>query len=350
MADELHFYEDAFIHVSSTLETYVGDTAANVIDAITPMATNLLAIYVMLWGWSMMRGLISEPVTDGLARILTLTTIIAIALNIGRYNTYLADWLWKTPEALGKYIVQDASNAEPSNNMVFLDGMMTKYYQLGSIFWESAYANSTLGFPDMGFLFFAICLWGVGLVVTLYAAFLFFLAKIALAAILAFGPIFILITLFEPTKRFFQTWLSQALTFMFVIILCASVLELIFTLSNERADHILTATATGEPRLTDAILLLGLAGMGILVLAQVQVIASGLGGGVALSTLGAVNLALDKVKGGVAGLRPTNMRRSVNKLKADYRITRNAATSVARAPKSIYNKITGANRNRISRG
>lgn len=350
MATELHFYEDTFTHISSTLETYVGDTAANVIGAITPMAKDLLAIYVVLWGWAMIRGMISEPTTDMLARILRITTITAIALNIGLYNTYLVDWLWNTPEALGKFIVQDSSHAESSNNMMFLDSLMTKYYQLGDVFWQAAYANSTLGFPDLGFLFFAVCLWVVGLVVTAYAAFLFILAKIALALILAFGPIFILITLFEPAKRFFDSWFGQAINFVLVIILTASALEIIFTLSNDRAEAILTATLAAEPRVVDAVLILGMAGVGGLLLAQVQVIASALGGGVALSTLGAANFALDKVKGGVAGLRPTNLRRSVNKVRADYRITKSAAQSVARAPKSIYNKITGANRNRFSRG
>ena len=66
MASNFHFYENAFTKVDNGLSTYVNDVASNIIDAITPVTTSLLAIYVMLWGWAMMRGMITEPVTDGI--------------------------------------------------------------------------------------------------------------------------------------------------------------------------------------------------------------------------------------------------------------------------------------------
>lgn len=57
-ASDYHFYSRLFSELSTALTSYVSDTASNIIGAITPVATTLLTIYVMLWGWSMMRGMI----------------------------------------------------------------------------------------------------------------------------------------------------------------------------------------------------------------------------------------------------------------------------------------------------
>ena len=88
MATSTHFYEDTFKNLSDALTTYVSDVATNIIGAITPVTTSLLAIYVMLWGWVMIRGMITEPVTDGINRIVRLSLITGVALSVGRYNTY----------------------------------------------------------------------------------------------------------------------------------------------------------------------------------------------------------------------------------------------------------------------
>ncbi|MBK6388047.1 MAG: type IV secretion system protein [Rhodoferax sp.] len=74
----------------------------------------MLTIYVVLWGWSMMRGVINEPMTDGASRIVRLSLIVGIALTVGRYNTFLSDMLWNSPDVLAGYIASGFSNAAPT--------------------------------------------------------------------------------------------------------------------------------------------------------------------------------------------------------------------------------------------
>src|SRR3546814_6220371 len=47
-------------------------------------------------------------------------------------------------------------------------------------------------------------------------------AKVALAIIIALGPIFIALALFEPTRRFFHGWLGQTINY---IVLLAVIIE-----------------------------------------------------------------------------------------------------------------------------
>lgn len=347
-ASEFHFYEDSFNHLDGSLDTYVSDTTSNIIDAITPVATTLVSIYVMLWGWSMMRGVISEPITDGVTRILRLSLVTALALNIGIYNQYLSDMLWDSPEALAGFIAGGYSDS--TDNMQYLDSLMSKIYDLGDAFWQKAYAGSgALGMPNIGLLLVAILIWALGLVATGYAAFLLALAKMALAIILSVGPLFILLMVFEPTKRFFDSWIGQALNYVFLVMLTAGAIKLILTIIETYLLSNGGTAALADPRIDLALPAIVLCLIAFLVMMQLPSTASALGGGVAIGTLGAVGWAYGKAKGGISAMRPTNLRREINKARSDVRIVNNAARAIGSTPQAVYRRITGGSRNRIAK-
>jgi len=347
-ASDFHFYEDFFNQLDGVLDAYINTTATNVIDAITPVATQLVTIYIMLWGWAMMRGVISEPITDGVTRLVRLAVITGIALNIGLYNSHLSDMLWNSPDALAGYIA--AGYEDGVNNMQFLDQLMSKFYDMGDSYWQAASANSSMiGVPDLGLSIIALLIWVSGLAATAYGAFLLALSKMALAILIGVGPIFILLTIFEPMRRFFDAWIGQALNYVFLVMLTAATIKLIFTIIQ---TYLNTADAGGvgaDPSINQALPAIGFSVIGSLVMQQLPALASVLGGGVAIGTLGAVNWAFGKTKGVMASMRPTNLRRSLNKARADVQITQNAAKAVGAVPMAVYRRVTGASKNRVAR-
>ena len=46
----------------------------------------------------------------------------------------------------------------------------------------------------------------------MYTMFLLALSKIALSVLIALGPIFMALLLFETSKRFFESWIAQLAT------------------------------------------------------------------------------------------------------------------------------------------
>jgi len=343
-ASVFHFYTRLFSDLGAALTTYVNDTATNVIAAITPVATTLVTIYVMLWGWSMMRGVISEPITDGVSRIVRLALITALALNIGYYNGFLSDWLWNAPDALAS-VVTGGSGA---TNAAFLDTLMGQMYDLGLAFHYAAHAHSSLGIPSIPLVVMAYAVWTAGILATAYGAFLLALAKMGLAIALGVGPLFILLTIFEPTKRFFDAWLGQTLNYVFMVVLAAAGIKVILTILQ---TYLTTASgALTDPGLDQAIPAIVFALIGVLVFMQLPAMASALGGGVAISTLGAVAWAYGRTKGGVAAMRPTTMKRSLLKTGRDFRIAGGVANkAMGGAPMAVYRKITGASKNRVAK-
>lgn len=348
MASEFHFYERTFNELNSSLTTYVSDVSTNVMSAIAPVAASLLGIYVILWGWAMLRGTISEPIGDGVGRIVRLSVITTVALTAGFYNGLLADMLWKAPDTLGSYVASGYSDG--ASNSQFLDKLMSEIYDMGDAYWQHANANSGLsGIPDIGETAVAVLLWGVGILATGYGAFLLALSKMALALLLGVGPIFILMTIFEPTKRLFDSWIGQSLNYVFLAMLTAGTIKLMLTILKTYMTDAGAFNVAAAPSISQAMPAFALCLIAALVMMQLPSKASALGGGVAISTLGAVGWAYDKGTGGLSAMRPTNMRRSLNKARSDVRIATGAAKTVAAAPAALYQKVTGGTRNRVAR-
>ena len=340
---EFHFYEDTFTQLNNVLVSYVGDVAGNVINAISGVAYSMLMIYMMLWGWLMLRGMISEPITDGVTRVVRLAVIVGIGLNLGRYSTYVSTFLWTTPEAMANIVANGYSNS--SSNVQYLDGLMSKLYDLGDAYWQKAGAEGGM-IPDLGLLSIAILIWAVAVFATAYGAFLLALSKMALAILLAIGPIFILLLIFDGTKRFFEAWLGQALNYVFLVILTAGTVKLIMTIIAQYLN-VASGAVISDPTIDQALPAVVLCVISALVMMQLPSIASALGGGVAISTLGAAGWTYGKAASTMAAMRPTSLKRSLNRAASDVRIAGGAAKAVAGTPMSVYRKITGGRNNAV---
>ena len=273
--------------------SYMGSTTASIISAIAPAITVLLTIYVMLWGWSMIRGVIDEPITDGVTRIVRLAIIAGIAMSAGLYAGYVTEWIWATPDAIAKVI----SGKDPKGSIQFLDQLLGRFFTLGNKFMEAAEQDSTMGIPDLVLFFSSLAILVMGVIVTAYTAFLFILSKMALAVLLSVGPIFIALAIFESTKKFLDAWIGQVLNYVFLIMLTAACVKLILVF----IEFYFVIMLNTEPNIGDALQLVAIALIGFLVLMQMPSVASGLGGGVALSTLGGIGWAYKKLRGSVKG-------------------------------------------------
>jgi type IV secretion system protein VirB6 len=353
-ASDFHFYSMMFSDLNAALGSYISVTATSVSAAIAPVATTLVTIYVMLWGWSMLRGVIQEPVTDGVGRVVRLALIVAVALNVGYYNSFLSEMLWNSPDALASYV----GGGDGSTNAAFLDRLMSQMFDFGRAYYQKAQADATLGIPDLGPLGMAFLLWGSGIVVTAFGGFLLALCKIALAVLLGVGMLFVLMTIFEPTKRFFDVWIGQALNYVFLVMLSSATMKLILAI----LQHYLTdasGAVLADPSLNQAIPAVVFSLIGFLTLMQMPSIASALGGGVAIGTLGAVGWAYAKARGGATSAKNVVTGRTLSDMRSFRRHkamnARWAANNpsipmrAAGAPMAVYRRITGGGRNRVAR-
>jgi type IV secretion system protein VirB6 len=136
-----------------------------------------------------------------------------------------------------------------------------------------------------------------------YAMFLIALSSIALAVLLALGPIFVALLFFEATKRFFAAWIAQLATYAFITVLTVMLATLLLQVVNSYATQ---TAARGAAILTvDALNMVLVAALVFLGLRQVMPIASGLAGGFAVNSMGLVSRTIGAtVRQGVAVGKP----------------------------------------------
>lgn len=334
-----------FNHVDTQLTAYVSSTVQNVISEISPVARTMMIIYICFWGVSVMRGMISEPITDGAIRIVRLSVITGIALGTGYYSQYVSDWLWNTPNALA----QAVAGADAGSNISYLDTLWDKVFNFGNAFWEKGgeQANS-IGIPNIGMVLSAWAIWLVGILALTIGAMTLMISKVMLAVMLALGPIFILMAMFEPTKHFFSAWTGQIANFVILPVLTSGVIGLIFVVA-EIYINAADIQLNGDYMINHLFPALMVLVCGALALLMVPSWASGLGGGIALSTLGAGGAAMRRLMG--AGNSAKNML--TGKTLSDYRGQRrtkqmNAQWAqrnpgiTARTTGALYNKVTNA--------
>ena len=265
--------------LSATLNAYVGAHAAATAAAIEPAAVTLAAIYVMLWGFMHLKGAVEEPVLTGAMRIVRLVVVFGVGLRLWQYNTVLVDTFMDAPVQLAALL---AGTAAP---VATVDTLWDQGGTVAATLW----AKGGVFNGDVGYYLAAVIVYLLMGAVCVYTLFLMALARVALAVLLAVGPLFIVLLLFDGTKRFFEAWVAQLANYALVGVLAVLVASLLMTVVETYAVQ---TAAKGAAILTvDALDMLLVAGLVLLVLRQVLPIAARLAGGVALASHGLMGAA-----------------------------------------------------------
>jgi type IV secretion system protein VirB6 len=150
---------------------------------------------------------------------------------------------------------------------------------------KGGFFRGDLSYYAAGFAVYLI----VGLT-AIYTIFLLSLSRIALSVLLALGPLFITLLLFETTKRFFEAWIAQLANYAFITILTVLVAALMLTLISTAAQQ--AASSGGGIQIAQAVRVCMAAGLTFLVMRQVMPMAAGLASGLALSSFGLLSAAI----------------------------------------------------------
>lgn len=264
-------YADILNFVSSQSTMFIGSKTQAVANAIKPAVVTLMGCYIILWGLAHIRGLVQEPIMEFVMRIVKMVAIVGIGISLWGYNDYVVDTFTKSPDTLAAAMGGGTSTTNT------LDNVLDKTFTIGSKFWEAA------GLKNIGGYLAALLVWLVGIIVTAYAAFLIILSKIFLAVLVALGPIFIALLLFDTTAKFFESWIAQMANYALVVPLVVAVNIFILGMFQSAADQ---AALIGEIKIMHIFPLLVTAVVSVLVLAQIPNVASGLAGGIAMSSYG----------------------------------------------------------------
>jgi type IV secretion system protein VirB6 len=271
------FFAAFWTWLNAQLSNYIGTNTALIAAALEPAIVTLATVYVMVWGYLQLTGRIDDPLLAGVRRLVTIAIVLAMAVHLWLYNTLIVDTFYRAPAELAGAIV---GTADP---VATLDEIWSRGGAVADFLWN----NGGVFNGDFGYYMAGAVVWTLVGLLCVYTMFLIALSSIALAVLLALGPLFLALLFFEGTRRFFEAWLAQLANYALITILTVLLAGLLLQVVESYAEQ--TAARGSAIATVDALDMVLIAVLVFLLMRQVMPIASALAGGVALSSFGAVS-------------------------------------------------------------
>ena len=270
------FFGTFWTWLNGQLASYIGTNTARVAEALEPAIVTLATVYVMVWGYLHLTGRIEEPFITGLKRLVTLAAVLGGAVHLWLYNSLIVDTFYQAPARLAAAVVGAPDPVAVVDAIWNRGGAVAGYL----------FNNGGL-FKDWGCYIAGATVWVLVGLLCVYTMFLIALSSIALAVLLALGPLFMALLLFEATRRYFEAWLAQLANYALITILTVLVAALLLQIVESYADQ---TAARGTAIVTvDALNMVLIAVLVFLLMRQVMPIAAALAGGIALNSFGTVS-------------------------------------------------------------
>ena len=286
MADRIEIFQQTYQFIDGKLDTFLDDRAGAMIAEISGPLRAALALYVLLYGFAILRGAISEPVMDFAVRSLKLSFIFLLA-STPAYSSFVGDALLHgLPDSLARAV---SGASTPDVGAAF-----------DAFFSRAAYLAEKIA-DEANFQHPMPWLLSVGVYVTgaLAAALGFgvvMIAKVALALLVALGPIFVACALFDASRRFFFGWLAQAVNYIVLFGLIIVVFQLILSLVDQQWSQI-----DGQDPMAGGLIFIALCCLAMIFFLQTPAIAAGIAGGASVGLSDFASAATPKA----AAPRPT---------------------------------------------
>jgi type IV secretion system protein VirB6 len=286
------FFGTFWTWLNGQLAAYVGDNTERLSTVLEPAVVTLATVYVMVWGFLQLTGRIDEPLTAGLKRIVTIAVVLGVGLRLWLYNTVIVDTFYTAPAQLAAAVIG-------TNDPV---GTLDAIWQSGGAVAGFLWVKGAV-YTDFASVLAGLVVWLLVGLLCVYSMFLIALSSIALAVLLALGPLFVASLLFDATRRFFSAWIAQLATYGLITVLTVMIGALLLKLVQSYSVQ--TAALGPSVAVMDGLNMVLVAVIVFLILRQVMPIASALAGGLALSTFGVVSRAVARGLGAAtAGISP----------------------------------------------
>lgn len=245
----------------------------------------MFIIFIAVFGYKVIiSGRFSAP--DLLANILKIILILVVATEWDTFLLLIYDITTDLPSDIAGQIMQGAANslaAPAADNEASANLALSQFYDRAMEVSEKLLEGA--GWTKWGLYFYTFAIWVGAIGFTTFAAMLIILAKLAVAILLAVGPIFILLLIFANTKNLFEGWLRTLLNYALIPIFVYALLALVLTLAEMPLQFMEKNSSPDDSLITAIGPFLFTSIVAVLLLAQVMNMAASITGGLSLSTL-----------------------------------------------------------------
>ncbi|MGI0526635.1 type IV secretion system protein [Rhizobium giardinii] len=244
-------------------------------DEIVPLLTIMFIAYVAYYGLQIVMGTARVSVSEIIGRVARMLIILALVKKWDYFNTLFYSWLNNTPEDVGRAILTATGTGitEPTNGL--------------SMIWKTANDAASAFAEQSGYLTILPSMVGflIMLAVAVFIAValaILLLAKVMMWVLIGTAPIFIGCMLFDQTRSMGVAWFQQVLTYALIPLFVYVVAAFLIAAMDPELTKVTSAASQRRLQLSDISAFLLLCAAGAFVLFNIQVLAQGITGGVAI--------------------------------------------------------------------
>jgi len=261
----------------NTLSDAVNGPMQALFEALMPVITVGLTIQFVVYAFALMQGQSSMTVTEFFRKAILVAIVAMIFGTGGLYQNDIAETMIALPDDITQIALSTGSVAQEVDKLQNETGKASNA-MMGK--GQDAWFNFLPSTKEVLVSLLATMVRVNAAVVGSIIMVIVVVCKVGMALVVATGPIFIAATLFEPTKPLFNSWVSQALNFIFLALLAGLIFGLLLQMNIQLirmiADQI-NGGAKDIIGLFGAQLLVGIASLVIMVM--IPGLAAGLSNG-----------------------------------------------------------------------
>lgn len=204
--------------IESAIAHFVTPAIDNIIGVVGPTALIGVTLYIAILGALVIAGYLSSPFWDVVKTCAKIAFIGAIALSASNYLTWVVASVDGIQTGLAGAL-NTLGGPPPDSIYQSLDSALGKAFDMvGRCFKHADEAGFMEFGTALGWMFSGVSIAAGGVGFTLLGGAIIIMAKVALTALFALGPLFIACLMWPATARFFDSWFAQVMNYVFTIV------------------------------------------------------------------------------------------------------------------------------------
>lgn len=251
--------------------------SAAIIANVVPVLSVALTLSFILYAILIIYGVVDTPLLAFLKKSSIIAIIFSIGSAGGLYQTKFADAIIKTPDEFATALVSQSNKTKlPAANLI--DSVASiGFGKAGDALEEASVLTG-----DIAPVFFAAIIFLATVILVGIGGAFILVAKVSLALIVSFGPLFIFFLMFKSTAQRFEAWAGQVLNYGLLVVMVSAVFGLFMGLFNGYMSSFDLESQNAMYALGGCLLI---SFIGVIVLLKLPEIAAALGGGIAAAGL-----------------------------------------------------------------
>lgn len=279
--------EELISNVDAIVLSFVQGSFGSLTGIVQTLWHMMFVVFVAIYGYKIM---VSGQflASDLIMHCVKIVVLLALATQWDVFFLFIFRMTTDFPSDVAGQMMKAAASSfgagTQANDAASVNMALSRFFDRGMAI--AADILQGAGWNHVGLYLYAMAVWVGTIGVTGYAAMLIILSKLALAVLLAIGPLFILLLMFGHTKTLFDGWLRALLGYAFVPVFVYAMLSVLLVLAEAPLRHLEDNHGVYNDLMSSVGPYLLISIIAILLLSQILNIAASVTGGASLSTGG----------------------------------------------------------------